>query len=64
MIADWSEKKVTSYKSYKNAQFNKKLDKARNLISSVNDTSLKKEDKAILLAKIKDMFLCLTVTAT
>lgn len=44
------------YKSYKGEQFNKKLTKARMLINSVGDTSLKPEDKAKLLAEIRGLF--------
>lgn len=55
IIYDGYDYPVREYKPYKNEQFNKKLAKARNLINSVNETSLKKEDKIILLAKIKDL---------
>ena len=47
--------KTTSYNSYKNEQFAKKLEKMRNLINSVHETSLKDEDKKLLINKIKDL---------
>jgi len=45
-----------AYKPYKNEQFNKKLAKARQLINSIDETSLKAEDKKILKQKIKELF--------
>lgn len=53
----WSigDRPVQKYSSYKNEQFNKKLAKAKSLIDSIESTSLKKEDKALLKAKIKEM---------
>jgi hypothetical protein len=48
--------KVRSYKSYKAEQFNKKLEKMRNLLNSIDDTSLKPEDKVILKSKLKELF--------
>ena len=46
---------VRTYSSYKNEQFNKKLEKMRMLINSVNDTSLKDSDKKILLSNFKEL---------
>jgi hypothetical protein len=46
---------VRSYKPYKNEQFAKKLDKMRNLIKSVHETSLKDDDKKLLIKKMKDL---------
>lgn len=53
----YENKPIQSYKSYKAEQFNKKLEKARGLVNSINDTSLKPEDKKILIQKIKELFI-------
>lgn len=45
-----------SYKSYKAEQFNKKFQKAVNLLNSIDDTSLKPEDKKRLKENIKELF--------
>lgn len=55
MIA-FGEKSVPSYKSYKNEQFKKKFDKAKNLLNSIDETSLRKEDKELLKENIKNLF--------
>lgn len=47
--------KPKPYKSYKNERFNKIKDKARKLINSINDSSLKKEDKYKLNIEIQKM---------
>lgn len=48
--------KTVSYKSYKAEQFNKKFQKAVNLLNSIDDTSLKPEDKKRLKENIKELF--------
>lgn len=53
MIFPECNEPVKQYKPYKAIQFNKKLEKARMLINSIDDTSLKPDDKKLLLAKIK-----------
>lgn len=58
MICDFSyNTKHIPYKSYKAEQFNKKLEKQRQLLNSILDTSLKPEDKALLKTKLKELFL-------
>lgn len=52
----FGEKTVRSYKSYKNEQFKKKFDKAKNLLNSIDETSLRKEDKELLKENIKNLF--------
>ena len=56
MMLAWGEEKVREYKPYKNEQFTKKLDKMRSLIKSVDETSLKSEDKKLLKQKMKELF--------
>lgn len=57
MIYDlYSEPVKQTYKAYKNSQFNKKLEKMRQLINSVDDTSLSKEDKIKLKVQMREQF--------
>ena len=44
---------VRSYDSYKKTVFNKKLEKLRLLIGSIDDTSLKPDDKKKLKTRMK-----------
>jgi hypothetical protein len=48
--------RVQPYKSYKAEQFNKKFAKARNLLNSIDETSLRPEDKKRLKENIKELF--------
>jgi hypothetical protein len=52
----YSYKIQPSYKSYKAEQFNKKFQKAVNLLNSIDETSLKLEDKKRLKENIKELF--------
>lgn len=52
----FGERQPPSYKSYKNEQFNKKFQKAVNLLNSIDATSLKLEDKKRLKENIKELF--------
>lgn len=45
-----------SYKSYKAEQFNKKIEKMKTLIRSIDESSLKFDDKQTLKHKLKDLF--------
>lgn len=45
-----------TYKNYKAEQFNKKLEKMRQLLNSILDTSLTKPDKELLKDKLKELF--------
>lgn len=45
-----------TYKSYKAEQFNKKFQKGVNLLNSIDETSLKPEDKKRLKENIKELF--------
>lgn len=57
MVIGWDySEKVREYKPYKNEQFNKKLAKAKSLLNSIDDTSLKKEDKVKLKNQISELF--------
>jgi len=56
IIDDGYSYKVREYKPYKNEQFNKKLAKARSLINSIDETSLRPEDKKQLKNQIKELF--------
>lgn len=55
IMPDYSEP-LRSYKSYKNEQFNKKLEKMRQLINAVNETSLKADDKIKLKKQMQELF--------
>lgn len=48
--------KPRTYKSYKAEQFNKKIEKQRQLLNSILDTSLTYEDKIKLKSKLKELF--------
>lgn len=52
----FGESKPRSYKSYKAEQFNKKIEKQRQLLNSILDTSLKAEDKLLLKKKLMELF--------
>lgn len=56
MMIEHEYQKARSYKSYKAEQFNKKIEKMRQLLYSVDETSLKKEDKLFLKQKLKELF--------
>lgn len=56
MLCYSSDTPIKSYKAYKNEQFKKKLDKAKNLLNSISETSLKPEDKQKLKEQIKEYF--------
>jgi hypothetical protein len=56
MLIDFGNTPPESYKSYKNKQFNKKFDKAKALLNSIDESSLKKEDKLLLKRNIKELF--------
>lgn len=57
IILDFKENsKYVDYKPYKNQQFNKKLEKAKTLIKSIDQTSLKQADKDLLKRQIKYLF--------
>lgn len=52
----YSNQPQQTYKSYKAEQFNKKFQKAVNLLNSIDETSLKPEDKKRLKENIKELF--------
>lgn len=49
-------KRAPAYKPYRNEQFNKKMGKASALIKSIDETSLRPEDKRKLKDQIKELF--------
>ena len=53
MAWDGYEYQRPDYKSYRAVKFEKNRNKTKNLLSSIKDSSLKKEDKIKLLAEIK-----------
>lgn len=55
-MIEWDTKTPKTYKSYKAEQFNKKTEKMRQLINSVDDTSLSKEDKIKLKVQMREQF--------
>lgn len=52
---DIHDEKPQSYKQYKTNAFEKRKTKIRSILSGVSDTSLKPEDKANLIAQIKEI---------
>lgn len=55
MICTGGEYPIESYSSYKGRMFNKKLEKLRSLLNSIDSLSLKSEDKQKLLFQLKNM---------
>lgn len=55
MICYGEHSKIESYSSYKKRMFNKKLEKLRLLIKSIDSLSLKDEDKKDLILKMNKM---------
>lgn len=56
IVPDFGDKIAPPYKAYKAEQFNKKFAKARNLLNSIDETSLRPEDKKRLKQTIKELF--------
>jgi hypothetical protein len=54
MCPDYKEK-VPSYKSYSAEKFHKALERTRALVQSVNDSSLKDDDKRKLLKQMREV---------
>lgn len=56
ILSIYDSNAAPEYKPYKNTQFNKKLAKAKALLNSIDETSLKPDDKKKLKSQIKDIF--------
>jgi hypothetical protein len=59
MMIPWgygSEKTPESYKSYKGKYFNRKVEKQRQLLNSILESSLKTADKELLKKRLLELF--------
>lgn len=55
MLANDSSYPIQTYKSYKGEKFEKYIQKQKAVISGVNQSSLKQEDKKALLMKMREL---------